>query len=75
MKLQANKILIVDDNYDFRKLLSVFLANIFENVKIVQHDPVAFPDLDTAINWADYDLLLLDYNLGQKKTDWIGIKI
>jgi DNA-binding response OmpR family regulator len=72
MKIYANRILIIDDNSDYRKLLTVFLSNIFENAKIVQHDLAAFPGLDISINWSDYDLLLLDYNLGQEKNglDW-----
>ena len=72
MQLQANKILIVDDSANFRKILSTFLSKIFKDVQIDQHDPAASPDLNTAIDWGKYDLVLLDYNLGQEKTglDW-----
>ena len=57
------RILIIDDDADYRKLLLTWLGSLFPGVEIVEYDPLAQglppPDYD----WAAIDVLLLDYNL------------
>ena len=57
------RILIFDDDSDFRKLLLLRLGKMFADVEIEDYDPVArgVPDVD--FDWARYDVLLLDYFL------------
>jgi EAL domain-containing protein (putative c-di-GMP-specific phosphodiesterase class I)/CheY-like chemotaxis protein len=57
------RILIFDDDSDFRKLLLLRLGKMFENVELEEYDPIAsgVPDLD--FDWSRYDILLLDYYL------------
>jgi DNA-binding response OmpR family regulator len=57
------RILIFDDDSDFRKLLLVRLGKMFPEVELEEYDPIArgVPELD--FDWSRYDVLLLDYFL------------
>ena len=56
------KILIIDDSDDYRKLLIKFFKKAFPDAETVEFDP-ADTSAD-AITWSAYDLLILDYDLG-----------
>ena len=62
-KVKAQRILILDDDGDFRKLLTTFLGSILSGAEIIEYDPVAqgLPGAD--YDWASIDLLILDYDL------------
>ncbi len=57
------RILIFDDDSDFRKLLLVRLGKMFANVALEEYDPVASGVPDINFDWSRYDVLLLDYYL------------
>lgn len=59
----THKILILDDDGDFRKLLLTYLASVFKDTELVEYDPVekGLPKED--FDWSSYDVLILDYNL------------
>lgn len=68
------KILLVDDSKDFASLVQFFLSqetdmDLVEYVK--EDEKIQIPPDDFA--WSDYDILLLDYNLGGKEDgfDWL----
>jgi EAL domain-containing protein (putative c-di-GMP-specific phosphodiesterase class I)/FixJ family two-component response regulator len=57
------RLLLLDDDEDFRKLMLVHLGKLLEGVEVEEYDPSdrGLPDQD--FNWSRYDVLLLDYNL------------
>ncbi len=58
------KILIIDDSSDFRALLRTYLNKELSDIEIVDYD---FDNLGRPaddFNWAEYDILFLDYKLG-----------
>ena len=57
------RILIIDDDADYRKLLQTWLRGSFPVADIIERDPLnqGLPGQD--FNWADIDVLLLDYDL------------
>ena len=57
------RILIIDDDADYRKLLLTWLRGLFPVADIIEYDPVnqGLPGQD--FNWAAIDVLLLDYDL------------
>ena len=59
----SRKILIIDDDGDYRKLLVNWLTSQFQNIEVVEHDPLGQGVPDKNFNWSDFDVLLLDYNL------------
>jgi DNA-binding response OmpR family regulator len=59
----TRKILIIDDDGDYRKLLRNWLTSQFQNIEVVEHDPLGQGVPDSNFNWSDFDVLLLDYNL------------
>lgn len=59
----THNILIIDDDVDCRKLLINWLTSQIEGIQITEHDPVQQGVPDSNFNWADYDVLLLDYDL------------
>jgi eukaryotic-like serine/threonine-protein kinase len=58
------KILIVDDSIEFRKVLKIYIAKQLTEAEVIEYDLDKFGIPDTSYNWGEYDLLLLDYNLG-----------
>jgi DNA-binding NarL/FixJ family response regulator len=67
------KILVIDDDRDFRELARVFLKRSFPLATVSDYDPeiMGLPAVD--FPWADYDVALLDYELNteQNGLDWL----
>jgi len=67
------KILIIDDSKDFRALVRLYLAKALEGAELVEYavEDIGKPADD--YQWSDYDVLLLDYNLGggEDGFDWL----
>ncbi|TAJ93414.1 MAG: EAL domain-containing protein [Gammaproteobacteria bacterium] len=57
------RILILDDDSDYRRLLLTHLKKLFPGTELVEYDPVANGVPGDAFDWAAYDVLLLDYYL------------
>jgi EAL domain-containing protein (putative c-di-GMP-specific phosphodiesterase class I)/DNA-binding response OmpR family regulator len=60
---KLRRILILDDNSDYRKLLLRHLGNMFKDAVIVEYDPVTRGAPGDDFDWSDYDVLILDYQL------------
>ena len=62
-KLQPSRVLIIDDDADYRKLVKSWLSNSVPGLEMVEYDPLesGLPGKD--FNWSDFDVLLLDYDL------------
>ncbi len=67
------KILIVDDSKDFRTLASSFLTRELEDVEPIEYEVEELGKPADDFLWSDYDVLLLDYNLGggENGFDWL----
>lgn len=67
------KILIVDDSKDFRTLASSFLTSELEDVEPIEYEVEELGKPADDFLWSDYDVLLLDYNLGggENGFDWL----
>ncbi len=57
------KILIIDDNSDYRKLINTFISKLLPGTEVIELDPVFEGVPDDSYNWSDIDVLLLDYHL------------
>ncbi len=68
----AKRVLLVDDSADFRTLVVRFFELLFPEDEIVEYDLKLGPPSGLFV-WEEYDLLLLDYNLGGQLTglDWL----
>lgn len=62
-KTGLKRLLIFDDDADFRKLLLLYLRKIFSGVEIEEYDPVARGVPAEDFDWSRYDVLILDYYL------------
>ena len=62
-KMALQRILILDDDEDYRKLLLTWLGDEYRDVEIVEYDPrrQGVPGAD--FDWSAFDVLLLDYEL------------
>lgn len=67
------KILIIDDSKDFRALARLYLAKAMDDAEPVEYavEELGKPAADYP--WSDYDIVLLDYNLGggEDGFDWL----
>jgi len=57
------RILILDDDADLRKLLLVHLGKMFPGVELEEYDPVSRGIPAQDFDWSRYDVLILDYHL------------
>ncbi|MBI4005210.1 MAG: protein kinase [Gammaproteobacteria bacterium] len=66
-------ILIIDDSRDFRALVRLYLSKQLDDVKITEYDIEQLGKPAGDFNWSEYDVLLLDYNLGGNEDgfDWL----
>ncbi len=67
------KILIIDDNSDYRKLIKTFIKKLLPGVETIEYDPVFEGVPDDSFNWSEIDVLLLDYNLSIVGTTGLDI--
>lgn len=67
------KILIIDDAKDFRDLVRVYLAKALQDVELIDYEVEKLGKPGDNFPWANYDVLLLDYNLGggEDGFDWL----
>lgn len=67
------KILIIDDSKDFRELVRYYLSKV-DGIELTEHaaEELGLPGDDFV--WSDYDVLLLDYNLGGKEDGFDCLK-
>jgi len=58
------KILVVDDSKDFRALARAYLAKKLPNAEVVEYEIEKVGKPADDFDWSQFDVLLLDYNLG-----------
>lgn len=64
--------IIVDDSEDFRLLIRQYLALEWPDAQIVEWDPLTRGEIDDNFDLQGYDVLLLDYVLGNADgLDWL----
>jgi len=71
--ISLEKILILDDNSDYRKLIKTFISKLLPSVETIEYDPVYEGVPDDDFNWAEIDVLLLDYHLSIVGTTGLDI--
>ncbi|MGK0296889.1 MAG: DNA-binding response OmpR family regulator/tRNA A-37 threonylcarbamoyl transferase component Bud32 [Gammaproteobacteria bacterium] len=71
----ALNILIIDDSVDFRALLGVYIKKEFPNDRIEEYEFDKLGRPPDNYDWTRYDLLLLDYKLGEHEDglEWLKI--
>ena len=60
---EIKKVLIFDDDRDYRKLVRAYLAKSLPAAELVEYDPVANGAPGEDFDWAGYDVMVLDYYL------------
>ena len=72
-KPDIHRVIIIDDDKDFRTLFKTLLTGIYPDADIQEYDPVAQGKPGEQFDWQRYDLLILDYELGggEKGLDWL----
>jgi DNA-binding response OmpR family regulator len=58
------KILLIDDMREFRTLARAYLGKLLPDAEVVEYDPVLQGKPGADFHWSEFDVLLLDYNLG-----------
>jgi len=69
-----NKILIIDDSLEIKDFIKYCISRVWPAVEIDIYDPVQGQP-DEAFDWDQYDLLILDYQLGlvdEDGLDWLS---
>lgn len=67
------KILIIDDSQDFRSLVSLYLSKEIDHAEIEEYDFDSLGRPPDDYPWYNYDVLLLDYKLGDAEDglEWL----
>jgi two-component system cell cycle sensor histidine kinase/response regulator CckA len=71
----ALKILIIDDSADYRALLQVYIKKVFPNDQIEEYEFDKLGRPPDNYDWSRYDVLLLDYKLGEHEDglEWLKL--
>ena len=67
-----SKILVIDDSEDFRTLLRRYIVSEYEGFEVVDYDPKDKGLPGENFPWSNYDLVLLDYDLGLGRENGLG---
>jgi CheY-like chemotaxis protein len=70
---KLERILIIDDNSDYRNLIKTFISKLLPGVETIEYDPVFEGVPDDSFKWSDIDVLLLDYHLSIVGTTGLDI--
>ncbi|MFB3100095.1 MAG: protein kinase [Gammaproteobacteria bacterium] len=67
------KILVIDDSKDFRALVRLYIAKALEDAEVIAYAVEELGKPADDYSWSDYDVVLLDYNLGggEDGFDWL----
>src|SRR3989344_3033379 len=70
--LSIQNILIIDDSADYRKLLTTFFRKVCPSAHVEEYDPAKGRPPES-FSWGDFDLLILDYDLGNGENglEWL----
>lgn len=70
--MDIRQALIIDDDDDYRNLISRKLSRSFPDIKVGEIDPLSDRMPDESYSWEDTDFIILDYQLGIDITglDW-----
>ncbi len=73
LKCDLKSVLIIDDDEIFRALLKIFFVKILPDARFDFYDPVQQGAPAGDFDWGKYDLLMLDYDLGNGENglDWL----
>lgn len=71
--MKIGSVLIIDDDETFRLMLKTFFKKLSSDVNIVFYDPIKQGTPKDDYCWQDYDLLMMDYDLGNNENglDWL----
>lgn len=67
-----SRILLIDDSADYRKLLTRYINDAYNDVEVVEYDPISQRLPGDNFPWEDYQLIILDYDLGLGKENGLG---
>lgn len=67
-----SRILLIDDSADYRALLIRFINSAYSDIEVVEYDPVSQRLPGENFPWDDYELVILDYDLGLGKENGLG---
>ena len=72
MTAEYKKIIVIDDDADYRTLITSKLKRFFPDTSFDEFDPVTDEMPDENYSWDDIDLIILDYDFGLDYTglDW-----
>ena len=70
---ELQKILIIDDSSDYRKLINTFISKLLPGVEFIEYDPLFEGIPDESFDWSSIDVLLLDYHLSIVGTTGLDI--
>ncbi len=72
MTAEYKKIIVIDDDADYRNLITSKLQRFFPDTSFDEFDPVTDDMPDENYSWDDIDLIILDYDFGLDYTglDW-----
>lgn len=68
------RILIIDDSRDFISLLRLYLNKELQDAEIVDYDFLKNGKPNADFDWSAYDVLLLDYKLGEHEDGLVWLK-
>jgi len=73
LKCDLNSVLIIDDDEIFRALLKTFFVKILPDAQFEFYDPVQQGSPASDFDWGKYDLLVMDYDLGNGENglEWL----
>ena len=74
-KSQPSRILIIDDDADYRKLIVNWLGKSGHDLEIIEYDPLELGLPDNDFDWSNIDVLLLDYDLRMEDVTGLDILI
>ena len=71
--MRKRRILVLDDDADYRNLVLAHLGGVFDNTDLVEYDPLDMGIPGKNFNWSDYDVLILDYDLRNDEANGLDI--
>ena len=67
------RILIVDDDPDYRALVKHHLGKVNDTISLTELDPEKQGLPDERFDWSEHDLVLMDYYFGDKETTGLDL--
>jgi serine/threonine protein kinase len=66
MMSQSQSVLLIDPRQQHRQVIRQYIGRTHPDLRLIEKEPTSFEQVAASVRWSDYDVLLIDNQLGKE---------